>query len=390
MRILFVTPFFHPHKGGGELYAEELLSALVHRDRKLEVDVLCYNTQKAPPLEQRSGLTIHRIACFNLPVEPFTLPNPISLIKELVNLRHRGYQFVFTQTRFFDATWWVWLYAKFVGAKSVFVGHGTAFVSYPNWVVRGVARLVDLTLARLSLRFYDHVVVISQATSNFYRNYLGVQKPVLIYGGIDTKRIVRSRQVSSQLAPGTDRKIPQGARVITYVGRLTWAKGVVFLYEAFRQLLLQGDGEALYLVIAGDGPLKQSLKKRVKGDELSDRVFLPGDLELDLVYDLLLKSDIFVNPSHNEGLPRTVMEAAVAGCLVIATDVGATGEIIEDKKTGLLIAPQSVDDLTLALRWVLTHPRAVGLMKKKAKRKVEQEFDWRVISGKFHAQILSL
>lgn len=389
MKILFITPFFYPHKGGGELYAEELLSTLVRKHPEVEVDVLCYNTERATPYERRFGLNIHRVKCFNVPVDPFALPRPLSLIKKLSALRRRNYRFVFTQTRFFDSTWWSWLYAKLIGAKSVFIGHGTDFVTHPNWLVRWTARLVDLTLARVSLKLYDRVVVISQATKTFYQRYLGVRKALLIYGGIDLGKVVRSRRGTSRTVVGVNKPIPKGATLVTYVGRLTWAKGVTFLYEAFKEVLSQEPDRALYLVIAGGGPLKESLREQTESDGLAAKVFLSGSLDLDQVFELLSMSNVFINPSHNEGLPRTVMEAAAAGCLVIATAVGATGEIIQDKRSGLLIPPRSTSTIVSALKWVLNYPPAARLMAQRAQKDVQKKFDWEAISERFYAQVLA-
>jgi len=388
MRILFITPFFYPHKGGGELYAEELLSALVRKHPEMEVDVLCYNTEGAAFYERHLGLDIHRVACFNVPVDPFALPYPLPLIKKLFALRHRNYQFVFTQTRFFDPTCWSWLYARLIGAKSIFIGHGTAFVTHPNWLVRWAARLVDLTFSRLSLKLYDRVVVISQATKIFYQRHLGVRKALLMYGGIDLGKAVRSHRGTSRTVVGVNKPIPKEATLVTYVGRLTWAKGITFLYEAFKEVLSQEPGRELYLVIAGGGPLEKVLQQWIEDDGFVARIFLPGSLEPVQVQKLLSVTDIFVNPSYNEGLPRTVMEAAAAGCLVVATDVGATREIIKNKRSGLLVSPQSAGAIASALRWVLSHPRTTRSMMQRAQKDVREKFDWEAISERFYAQVL--
>jgi glycosyltransferase involved in cell wall biosynthesis len=58
----------------------------------------------------------------------------------------------------------------------------------------------------------------------------------------------------------------------------------------------------------------------------------------------LHKFDIFVNPSHQEWLPTTVVEALMAKCIVVATDVGGTKEI-SDQDDLILVKPWSVSDL---------------------------------------------
>ena len=63
--------------------------------------------------------------------------------------------------------------------------------------------------------------------------------------------------------------------------------------------------------------------------------------------------DIFINPSLQEGLPTTVIEALFAECIVVATDVWGTKEI-SDKSDFILVQPSSRDSLLLGIRKALT------------------------------------
>jgi glycosyltransferase involved in cell wall biosynthesis len=64
---------------------------------------------------------------------------------------------------------------------------------------------------------------------------------------------------------------------------------------------------------------------------------------------MLHESDVFANPSHTEGFPRSVLEAAAAGLPIVATDVGGTREIIEHRKSGILIPAKNISALVSAL-----------------------------------------
>jgi glycosyltransferase involved in cell wall biosynthesis len=65
---------------------------------------------------------------------------------------------------------------------------------------------------------------------------------------------------------------------------------------------------------------------------------------------ILAASDIFVLPSHFEGLPMSVIEAMLCGLPVIATDIRGPREQVVDGQTGLLVPPATVDPLARALR----------------------------------------
>src|SRR3989344_8950905 len=158
MKVLVVLPFFYPHYGGTQRYAEEIFSSMMDQHKDVSVDILCYNTDKAPKYELYRNFNVHRIPCWNILPRRFALPNPVALVKKLSELSKNKYDFVNTHVRFFDPCWWVWLYAKKIGAKSIFTGHVPAHPIHQNKLVEILARGVDLTLAKWSLKRYDIIL----------------------------------------------------------------------------------------------------------------------------------------------------------------------------------------------------------------------------------------
>jgi glycosyltransferase involved in cell wall biosynthesis len=96
------------------------------------------------------------------------------------------------------------------------------------------------------------------------------------------------------------------------------------------------------------------------------------------VIEILKQTDIFVNPSYSEGLPTSVLEAASLGLPIIATDVGGTREIIEHMKSGYLIKP-GIDDLYIALGFLLRQRAKGNEMGRQAKLTAKQKFNWDTI-----------
>ncbi len=93
------------------------------------------------------------------------------------------------------------------------------------------------------------------------------------------------------------------------------------------------------LLIAGDGPMREQIENCILSNGLCNHVLLLG--QINNVEDLLQLADCFVFPSVYEGLPGTVIEAMMAGCPVIASDIEMLKEMIEDGQTGLLIEQQN-------------------------------------------------
>jgi len=90
------------------------------------------------------------------------------------------------------------------------------------------------------------------------------------------------------------------------------------------------------MTIAGNGEIEQS-RSLCYDLGLSDRVTLPGWQEPEQVAELLRSADIFVLPSHFEGLPVAILEAMAAGLPVISTPVGAIPDAVKDGVTGFLV-----------------------------------------------------
>lgn len=378
MKLLFITPFFYPHSGGAERYAEELFAHIITKYPDITVDILCYNTNNASSYEEYKRMRIYRVGAFDVVKQQFYLPNPFSLIPLLWRLSKHKYDLVGTQTRFFDATWWTWIYAKLIRAKSLFIGHGTGFVSHHLGYVRFFAKLIDLTIARIALRFYDYHVVISKSTQDFFEKVLGIKHTILIYGGLETALFDRG-----------DGERNEDAVVITYIGRLIEAKGIWVLYEAMKKVIADYPTNNIMFNIGGTGPLWAELADKIANDGLQDKVVMLGELTYPQVAETLKGTDVFVNPSFNEGLPRTVLEAAAAGCIVIATDVGSTREIIIDQQTGFLIPPHDVESLSTKLLEIIENTEQYAGLATSAQEHVREHFDWEVIIENLYDQVFT-
>jgi len=144
---------------------------------------------------------------------------------------------------------------------------------------------------------------------------------------------------------------PEGPITVGFAGRLLTDKGIRALVAA--QKLLRSRGINVQLLIAGDpdpaNPASVSLEE-AKGWNLEPGISWLGHLED--IEPLWRRSHIAALPSHREGLPKSLLEAAACGRPMIATDVPGCREIVIDKKTGLLVpveAPSALADAIATL-----------------------------------------
>ncbi len=160
--------------------------------------------------------------------------------------------------------------------------------------------------------------------------------------------------------------------LIGFVGRLVKLKGVDLLIEAFAQL--QQEYRHLRLQIIWDGEERFALEKQVEMLGLSDKISFLWYQSPEKIYsDFLPHIDIFVNPSFQEGLPTTVIEALFAQCVTVATHVGGTKEIA-DGDDFIVVEPWSVEALERGLNQALA---LVGKVNWASYEQVRERFNWK-------------
>lgn len=369
IRILVATPYFYPHSGGSQQYIEDLYLTLKKKYAQVEVDVVCYNTERVTSEEEYQGLHIHRLPCWEILPGQFALPNYLSLINLLRQLKkkHGQYQVVNAHTRFFDTAWWGWLAAKYLDSQSILTDHCAFHPSHPNALVSAVTRAVDYLVTPFLGKVYDQVTVVSQETQNWDRK-LGIKKSAVIYGGVDTK-LFTSKQKSDQL-------------LISFVGRLIPAKRALLFKEALVRILKKYPHVSA--VIAGEGPLKTEVEQN-----LPPRVSVIGRLSHSEVASLLSRTSIFVHPStHHEGFPLTLVEAGAAGCAIVTTTQGGTKELITDESLGLFIQP-TVEDIEKKITYLIENESVRKKLAKNIRQRVVDHFSWEKSASKF-AEVIGL
>ena len=190
------------------------------------------------------------------------------------------------------------------------------------------------TLYRAGSRSGAVFVAVSAAVADSIAKRFGVRRDriVTIPNGIDVDRYPTDTDrdgLRASLGIG-----PADVAVIS-VAKLYRQKGHVVLVEAMRRVM--AERPRVHLLLAGDGPERPAVEAAVKATGLSERIHLLG--ERGDVGDLLAASDVFVLASLWEGLPMALLEAMASHLPVVATKVAGSSQVIEDRRSGLLVAP---------------------------------------------------
>jgi glycosyltransferase involved in cell wall biosynthesis len=193
-----------------------------------------------------------------------------------------------------------------------------------------------------------------------------LDKIVVIPNGVD---LTRFRGTHSP-TPGPPAEFPRSGPILGSVARLAPKKGQATLIEA-AALVLRRRPDATFVLVGG-GPQRAELRAHADRLGLDGRLRFLGPVE-DPV-PLLSRMDIFVLPSHMEGMSNALLEAMAAGRPVVATDVGGNAEVVRDGVTGLLVPPRDAGRLAEALLALLDDPARAGAMGAAGRVRVEAHF----------------
>lgn len=201
------------------------------------------------------------------------------------------------------------------------------------------------------------------------------QRDQLVAGGLPAEKIViKPNFLYPDPGPGRG-----GSNEVIFVGRLAAEKGLDTLLAAWRQLT-----EPIRLRIAGDGPLRESLRRQAAAD---GRIEWLGQQPLPAVCQLLQSALALVLPTHSpETFGRAIIEAYATGLPVIVSNLGGQASLVREGVTGRLFPPGDAGALAAAVRFLYHHPAAVAAMRQAARA----EFEAHYTAAQNYAQLLTL
>lgn len=120
-------------------------------------------------------------------------------------------------------------------------------------------------------------------------------------------------------------KITNDKKVLLFVHRIVERKGAHYIVPIMKNILKKK--EESVLLVAGDGPYIDTLKKDIEDNGLENNIILLGKVpNLDLPQYFSI-SDLFIMPSEEEGFPRVLVESLAMGVPYVASDIGGVKEI---------------------------------------------------------------
>ncbi len=336
MRILQVyKDYYPPVRGGVEGHINLLANGLKKRDNyvevlvsntrsKLETEIIdSIKVTKVPQITRVASAPLNYSLYFwikqigvNFDVLHFHLPNPTAVISFLISgLKKKKvvtyHSDIVRQRRL------AVLYRPFLNS----------FLNKVDWIIPTSPDYVESSNTLCRYKHKCHVVPL----------------------GVDLSRFNRSS--NEELNQDLLKQI-HGDRMILFIGKFRYYKGLHVLFEAMNQV----DGK---LLLIGEGYLEEELKRKVAADGLVNKVEFLGELSNRKVNAYLKACDVFVLPSvqRSEAFGIVQLEAMACGKPVVCTDLGTgTTYVNQHQKTGIVVAPDDPLDLAQAINFLLDNP----------------------------------
>lgn len=213
----------------------------------------------------------------------------------------------------------------------VYTVHGWAFNDFQVPVKRRFSILVEAFFTKVA----DTTINVSNDNKEAGRKYIKSLKSEVIQNGVDLTKFNPDRELKDiRLELG----IPKNKIVIGFIARMTEQKDPITLIRAFNAVLEQSTKEKYFLLLVGDGNLKDAAIRETTKLGLKQNVVYFENFRQDIP-DILKCIDVFVLPSLWEGLSLGLLEAMAMKKAVIASAVDGTREVLTNNENGLLFPP---------------------------------------------------
>lgn len=228
-----------------------------------------------------------------------------------------------------------------LAARQVALARGLPYVVVVGFVGAYLAKNFAARLPQLAAQYAHARQVIAVSQENLallHRSFgLGSSRGEVIHYG-RPERFFAPRDPAVRARLRAEQNLPDDAVVCFTAARLTAIKGFVHQLQAAQQLRAAPAGPRICFVWAGEGDQRPELEREIARLRLGADVRLLGQ-RWDIA-DWYDAADIFVLPSHLEGMPLAIMEAMAKGLPVIATavsgipeELGDTGQLLPDPAT---------------------------------------------------------
>jgi glycosyltransferase involved in cell wall biosynthesis len=375
MKICILTPGWLPaHKdfgaGGIEVYVQRLVLGLINRGH--EITIITTKHPVGVKHEEFNSLTIFYAGNCPLKCNSKYYQESIEIFNKVNELN--TFDIVHTQ----DYAGYGYYKRHNQKIPSVVTAHGTplnmiksifrvknprSFPQIPRWIK------YQFFIAPIIFNNSNKIISVSEELSHDIISQYEISKNKItnVFHGIETELFKPGfSNIKKELGI-------ENEKIILFVGGLQKLKGVHLLASILPEILVKID---VKLVIVGEGPYLNSLKKIVNRLNVTEKVIFVGKISNQTLPNYYNAADVVVIPSLAiESAGLVVLEAMACGKAVVASNIGGIPTAIEHMKDGILVTPGNPEELSGKILELLNDQELSQRLGKAARKKVMGKFN---------------
>jgi glycosyltransferase involved in cell wall biosynthesis len=364
MKIMHLFDFFSPLGGGMVDFVYKLTKVQAQRGHEVVIYTSDYKLNQEY-IASLPGVKVHTFKCISSLAGFFIMPGIIKGLRN--NLKSFDVMHVHTARSFQDIV--AHHYAKKYRVPYLLDTHGTLPRSVQGekgvkWLLKW---LFDVVIGNKILKDADKVVAETQVGINEYLEF-GVpqERIVLIQPPLDTEAFagLPQRGAFRNKYNLNDKKI------VMFLGRIHWIKGIDFLVESFAELT-RVRNDSVLVIVGNDDGFKTTLEDLINRLGISDKVIFTGFLGGENKLEALVDADMVIQTSRYEQGAWAPFEAVLCGTPIIVSSNSGAGEDVKKIDAGYLVEYGNTIDLKDKMQYILGNQEEAHIKTEKAKIYIE-------------------
>jgi glycosyltransferase involved in cell wall biosynthesis len=204
------------------------------------------------------------------------------------------------------------------------------------------------------------------------------QGSVLIPNGLDTETLAPGDGTAFRKRFG----IRPEQKVVLFLGRISWKKGLDTLLESFGGLARELPDAVLVIAGGDDEGYMPTVQKLIAGQDISSRVVMTGTLQGEDRSNAYAAADVFILASYAENFGNSVAEAMHFGVPVVITDAVGLAPQVRAAEAGFVTRKDPLE-VKFALFKLLQSPALRRAMGEHGRRLVKEDLSYTAVAGRF-------
>lgn len=353
MKILIVTHYFLPHKGGIEFVAYNQAKELVKQGH--QVTIVSSRIGDEQEEEIMDGIKIRRVKAWNIFEKKWGIPYPVfsPKLSKVLNQEAKDADVVHVHDIGYLSSWNGARKARKYSKKLILMQHITTVKK--GFITNLIQFIVQKTYGKYIINKADKIIVCNELVKNWINK---PEKTIFLHNAVDIKLFKpTTKENISKLRKKYN--LPLDKPIVIFVGRLVEKKGFTKLFEA--------RDKDYFILFVGDGEVPENMQNQ------ENTKFMPAQPQ-DKLSELYSLSDIFCLPSVNEGFPLTILEAMACALPIITTDHEGYDKYLDKTKT-ILIEP-TIENIKYSIKNLFKNKPKLASMSKYSYSETIKRFNW--------------